>query len=128
MENPPEKISGDTSKEVAKSTDQGSKKTQSGNGGDSPTEQASQTTSLRIKEKKDCLMKSPDGKWVRTNTKLGFGSFKSVYLAIERGGGEVAWNVIKLGKMGPAQKKKVPYFNLSPTCSNSIICVSILIV
>ncbi|GAB5367009.1 hypothetical protein AAMO2058_001193000 [Amorphochlora amoebiformis] len=56
---------------------------------------------------KEPLMKSPDGKWVRTNKKLGSGSFKSVYLAIEKSGSEVAWNVIKLGRMGPAQKKKV---------------------
>ena len=53
------------------------------------------------------LMKSPDGKWTRTQKKLGYGSFKSVYLAIGRDGGEVAWNVIKLGKMGQSQKKKV---------------------
>mmetsp|Transcript_6501 Transcript_6501/g.15751 ORF Transcript_6501/g.15751 Transcript_6501/m.15751 type:complete len:632 (+) Transcript_6501:388-2283(+) len=59
------------------------------------------------KESKKDPQKSPDGKWVRTNKRLGHGSFKSVYLAIERGGGEVAWNVIKLGKMGPNQKKKV---------------------
>mmetsp|Transcript_21326 Transcript_21326/g.29839 ORF Transcript_21326/g.29839 Transcript_21326/m.29839 type:complete len:838 (+) Transcript_21326:134-2647(+) len=59
------------------------------------------------KDSKKEQQKSPDGKWIRTNKKLGSGSFKSVYLAIAIDGKEVAWNVIKLGRMGPKQKAKV---------------------
>mmetsp|Transcript_23077 Transcript_23077/g.46293 ORF Transcript_23077/g.46293 Transcript_23077/m.46293 type:complete len:740 (-) Transcript_23077:588-2807(-) len=68
------------------------------------------TTSRAIshrESKKGQPEKSPDGKWVRTNRKLGIGSFKSVYLAIGRDGCQFAWNVIKLGNMSPADKLKV---------------------
>lgn len=55
----------------------------------------------------DLSLKSPDGKYTRTDNRLGKGGYKRVYLAIERGGREVAWNVCSFGGMRAKQKQKV---------------------
>lgn len=50
---------------------------------------------------------SPDGKWARYAVKLGSGTFKEVWLAVDTDTGrEVAWNAVDLRKVGSAKEQQ----------------------
>ena len=60
------------------------------------------------KEKNEIVETSPKGRYVRFNDRLGAGAFKRVYRAYDTTGGlEVAWNSVKLSKMGKVAQKRI---------------------
>jgi len=77
-------------------------------GGKAPDVDEKHRMQLRSSKKSSMeFERSLDGKWIR-GKKIGQGSFKSVFSAICRdGGGEFAWNMVKLDKMRPEQEKEV---------------------
>ena len=52
--------------------------------------------------------KSPMGRFIRFNRRLGTGSFKVVYLAFDNDTGrEVAWNVVSFVRLGTYERKRI---------------------
>ncbi len=53
-------------------------------------------------------MKSPDQRYLRYKQKLGVGTFKNVYLALDTDtGSEVAWNEVSLKRLPEAEVKRI---------------------
>lgn len=51
---------------------------------------------------------SPQGRYVKSETKLGSGAYKDVWRAYDTNEGiEVAWNVIKLSRVPPSERKRI---------------------
>eukprot|EP01041_Mallomonas_annulata_P007356 gene7356-15015_t len=51
---------------------------------------------------------SPQGRYVKLEERLGSGAYKDVWRAYDTHEGiEVAWNVVKLGKLPPAERKRI---------------------
>ena len=67
-----------------------------------PHEGGDQTNKARA-----AVEESPDGKWARYAVKLGAGTFKDVWLAVDTDTGrEVAWNAVDLRKVGSAKEQQ----------------------
>ena len=67
-----------------------------------PEDDTSEEASVRAVEK------SPRGRFIRFNRRLGTGAFKVVYLAFDNDTGcEVAWNVIPFKRLGKHERKQI---------------------
>jgi WNK lysine deficient protein kinase len=54
------------------------------------------------------IEKSPRGRFIRFNRKLGSGAFKSVYLGFDNDTGrEVAWNVVSIDRLSKHEKRRL---------------------
>ncbi len=54
------------------------------------------------------MCSSPNRRYIRLKTKLGYGAFKNVYLAVDtETGAEVAWNQVNLSRLPDGEAKKI---------------------
>lgn len=52
--------------------------------------------------------KSPDGRYVRFDHKLGSGAYKDVYLAYDtETGAECAWNTVSMSRLPESEKRRI---------------------
>ena len=63
---------------------------------------------LPSQHKKDTRETSPQGRYVKLDERLGSGAYKDVWRAYDTNEGmEVAWNVVKLGRIPPGERKRI---------------------